>query len=135
MAVGEPVPLPQGDDEAARSADAGLPASTFDTVRRGFAPDQVAEYRALMLARVERATRAIWPAVVRGDLFAVDRYVRLADRQAKLLGLDAPTRIAAIDDSGWGRSPDSPTIVSTTAAAPLKPSPTAPPLTTLAALS
>lgn len=44
MAIGEPVPSPQGDDEAARSADAGLPASTFDTVRRGFAPDQVAEY-------------------------------------------------------------------------------------------
>ena len=44
MAIGEPVPSPQGEDEAARSADAGLPASTFDTVRRGFAPDQVAEY-------------------------------------------------------------------------------------------
>ena len=44
MAIGEPVPSSQGDDEAARSADAGLPASTFDTVRRGFAPDQVAEY-------------------------------------------------------------------------------------------
>jgi len=45
MAIGEPVPSSQGDDEgAARSEDAGLPASTFDTVRRGFAPDQVAEY-------------------------------------------------------------------------------------------
>jgi cell division septum initiation protein DivIVA len=28
----------------ARTGDAGLPESTFDTVRRGFAPDQVAEY-------------------------------------------------------------------------------------------
>jgi cell division septum initiation protein DivIVA len=44
MAIGEPVPSPPGDDEAGRSADAGLPASTFDTVWRGFAPDQVAEY-------------------------------------------------------------------------------------------
>ena len=44
MTIGEPVSSPRGDDEAARSADAGLPASTFDTVRRGFAPDQVAEY-------------------------------------------------------------------------------------------
>ena len=53
--------------------------------------DKVNEYRTLMLARLERATRAIWPAVVPGDLFAVDRYVRLADPQAKLLGLDAPS--------------------------------------------
>lgn len=45
MAIGEPGPSPQGEDEgAARSEDAGLPESTFDTVRRGFAPDQVAEY-------------------------------------------------------------------------------------------
>src|SRR6266542_2264838 len=45
MAIGEPGPSPQGEDDgAARSEDAGLPASTFDTVRRGFAPDQVAEY-------------------------------------------------------------------------------------------
>ena len=45
MAIGEPGPLPQGEDEgAARTEDAGLPESTFDTVRRGFAPDQVAEY-------------------------------------------------------------------------------------------
>ena len=45
MAIGEPDPSPQGEDEGtARSEDAGLPASTFDTVRRGFAPDQVAEY-------------------------------------------------------------------------------------------
>jgi cell division septum initiation protein DivIVA len=46
MEIGEPGPSPQGEDEAgaAGSEDAGLPASTFDTVRRGFAPDQVAEY-------------------------------------------------------------------------------------------
>jgi hypothetical protein len=61
--------------------------------------DQVDEYRTLMLVRLERATRAVWPQVVRGDLFAVDRDVRLADRQAKLLGLDAPTRVAITDDT------------------------------------
>jgi cell division septum initiation protein DivIVA len=45
MATGEPGLWPQSEDEsAARSEDVGLPASTFDTVRRGFAPDQVAEY-------------------------------------------------------------------------------------------
>ncbi len=45
MAIGETGPSQEGEDEgAAGSEDAGLPASTFDTVRRGFAPDQVAEY-------------------------------------------------------------------------------------------
>ena len=45
MAIGEPDLSPQGEDDgAARSEGAGLPAMSFDTVRRGFAPDQVAEY-------------------------------------------------------------------------------------------
>jgi cell division septum initiation protein DivIVA len=45
MAIGEPGPSPQGEDDgAARSEDAGPPTPSFDTVRRGFAPDQVAEY-------------------------------------------------------------------------------------------
>jgi cell division septum initiation protein DivIVA len=45
MAIGEPGPSPQGEDDgAARSQDAGPPTPSFDTVRRGFAPDQVAEY-------------------------------------------------------------------------------------------
>ena len=45
MAIGEPGPSPQREDDGAgRSEDAGLPASEFDTVRRGYAPDQVAEY-------------------------------------------------------------------------------------------
>jgi cell division septum initiation protein DivIVA len=45
MAIGETGPSQEGEDEgAAGSEGAGLPASTFDTVRRGFAPDQVAEY-------------------------------------------------------------------------------------------
>lgn len=46
MAIGESGPLPQGEVEgdAAGSDDAVLSTPTFDTVRRGFAPDQVAEY-------------------------------------------------------------------------------------------
>jgi cell division septum initiation protein DivIVA len=45
MAIGEPGPSPQGEDDgAARSQESGPPTPSFDTVRRGFAPDQVAEY-------------------------------------------------------------------------------------------
>jgi hypothetical protein len=52
------------------------------------------EYRQLHLMRTDRALRAIWPKVIHGDLGAIDRLVRLLDRQAKLLGLDAPTQIS-----------------------------------------
>jgi DivIVA domain-containing protein len=45
MAIAEPgLPSEREGDDAGSSKDAGLPASEFDTVRRGYAPDQVAEY-------------------------------------------------------------------------------------------
>lgn len=42
--------------------------------------------------RLDTALAAIWPQVEAGDLPAIDRLVKLADRRARLLGLDAPTR-------------------------------------------
>lgn len=38
--------------------------------------------------------RGIWPKVPAGDLGAIDRLVRLLERRAKLLGLDAPVDVA-----------------------------------------
>jgi hypothetical protein len=55
------------------------------------------DYRGLHLARLERALRAIWPQCLAGDLFAIDRAVRILDREAKLLGLDAPTQVTLTD--------------------------------------
>lgn len=43
-------------------------------------------------ARIERLILAVWPQAVKGHMAAVDRVVRLLDRQAKLHGLDAATR-------------------------------------------
>lgn len=48
------------------------------------------EYRDRQNARLERSMLAIWPKVLKGDLQAVDRVIRLSERQSKLLGLDAP---------------------------------------------
>ncbi len=53
----------------------------------------------MQVMRIERATRAIWPQVAAGDLFAIDRLVKLMERQAKLLGLDAPTQVSITEDT------------------------------------
>ena len=42
--------------------------------------------------RLDRAQLAIWPALQRGDLGAVEKFVRLSARRAALLGLDLPTK-------------------------------------------
>jgi hypothetical protein len=48
--------------------------------------------REISLARLEVATKGIWPGVESGDAEAVDRLVKLEARRAKILGLDAPTK-------------------------------------------
>jgi hypothetical protein len=35
---------------------------------------------------------AIWGAVIKGDVMAIDRALRISKRMAELLGLDAPTK-------------------------------------------
>ena len=53
-------------------------------------------YRALEGERLDAMQAAIWPqAVEEGDLKAIDRILKLMERRAKLLGLDAPTKVAA----------------------------------------
>lgn len=49
--------------------------------------------RELENARLDRAQAVIWPQVLRGDLKALDAYLRISDRRAKINGLNAPTRI------------------------------------------
>lgn len=49
-----------------------------------------AEVRALELARLDAMLLAIWPQVKQGHLGAIDRALRISQRRAALLGLDAP---------------------------------------------
>lgn len=46
------------------------------------------ELRALEVDRLDRLQAAIWPKAMRGDTAAVDRVLRIAERRARLLGLD-----------------------------------------------
>lgn len=49
--------------------------------------------RGLMLDRLESMLKALWTKVEMGDTYAIDRVTKIMERQAKLLGLDAPTNI------------------------------------------
>lgn len=53
----------------------------------------VDQYRDLEAARLNELQRAVWPLAIGGDLAAVTACVRIIDRRAKLLGLDAPVLV------------------------------------------
>jgi hypothetical protein len=50
------------------------------------------ELRELELARLDAMLLPLWRRVQRGDEKAIDRALRIMERRARLLGLDAPTR-------------------------------------------
>lgn len=48
--------------------------------------------RTVELARLDRLLKAMWAKAMKGDVHRVDRCLRIMERRAKLLGLDAPTK-------------------------------------------
>lgn len=55
---------------------------------------------ALSIARLDGLLMTLWPKATAGNLGAVDRVLAVEARRAKLLGLEAPTKIAPTDPSG-----------------------------------
>lgn len=53
-----------------------------------------AELRAEEVSRLDAMLAGLWPDARRGHLGAVDRVLRLMERRARLLGLDAPEKKA-----------------------------------------
>jgi hypothetical protein len=75
------------------------------------ASQDIAQHKALDLRRIEAAIGAIWPNVLKGNVQASRALVDLLNRKAKLLGLDAPTRVDMTSDwreeaSRMGVDPD-----------------------------
>jgi len=62
------------------------------------------ELRAEELSRIDGMLSGIWPDARKGHLGAVDRVLKLMERRARLLGLDAPARFA------HGGDPDGPPL-------------------------
>jgi DNA-directed RNA polymerase subunit K/omega len=51
------------------------------------------ELRSEEIARLDGMLAKLYPKAARGDVAAVDRVLRIGERRAKLLGLEAPVRI------------------------------------------
>lgn len=51
------------------------------------------EIRFVHVERIQAAVKAIWQSVGKGNLKAIHTLIRLMEREAKLLGLDAPTKV------------------------------------------
>lgn len=47
------------------------------------------EYRKVEFERLSAMLKSIWPRVLQGELHAIDRAIKIEERLAKLLGLDA----------------------------------------------
>ena len=56
--------------------------------------DAADEFRKIHVARLEALLEGIWNAARGGKLGAVDRVLKVLDREAKLLGLDLPAQPA-----------------------------------------
>jgi hypothetical protein len=62
------------------------------------AADAAEQVRTLELERLDAMLLALWPQAKQANQGAIDRVLRLMERRAKLLGIDAPTRIDATLD-------------------------------------
>ena len=51
-------------------------------------------------SRLDRLQQGCWDAATKGDLYAIDRVLKLMERRAKLFGLDAPNKIAQTNIDG-----------------------------------
>lgn len=64
--------------------------------------DSVEEARLIEDARLDAALRAIWDSVLEGNLQAIDRFLRISERRAKLLGLETPPKAKDRGDADDG---------------------------------
>lgn len=73
---------PQGADQAIRRALRKTLQEPADTLR------------VLELIRLDKLMAGLWPFAVLGKTEAIDRVLKIMDRRAKLMGLDAPLKIS-----------------------------------------
>lgn len=57
------------------------------------------QMRALWSERISRALSAIWPRILQGDLWAIDRFEKLAYLEMKVWNMDQPSQVGEIGDA------------------------------------
>lgn len=67
--------------------------AVLDAEYRQQAAQDIAAAKGLDLERIEELIAGLWDAAVNGHTFSVDRVVMLLQHRAKLLGLEAATRL------------------------------------------
>ena len=80
--------LPRGWDERYAYNDIARELEKLKTLNSGLTED----VRELEVQRLDELLLSIWPQARKGNHGAVDRVLRIMERRARLLGLDAPTR-------------------------------------------
>ena len=93
-----------GLDNETIARECGLknPADVSQDVTRAFrravavADESLEALRAIELARYDRAQAALWPKVMKGDLAAIDTFIRLSARRCRVLGLDSAQELKVI---------------------------------------
>ena len=69
----------------------------------------IAIERQVSLARIEVGIRGIWPKYAKGDTDAINAFVKLDSRRAKLLGLDVPIKAELTGPDGGAIPVSAPT--------------------------
>lgn len=80
--------LPKGYDERIAWMDVKAELTRIQESNK----EEAQEIRSLELARLDRMQTAIWQNVLSGHEGAIDRVLRIMQRRADLLGLDAPKK-------------------------------------------
>lgn len=83
-----------GKSQAQRLVEAGL-EQVRDEVDA-----EARDLKAIELSRLDAMLSGLWPDARRGAHGAVDRVLRIMERRAKLLGLDAPLKMAQTTRDG-----------------------------------
>ena len=89
------------------AATLGFSKSTVSTHLNGALNDLVSDVnaaaetvRALEIERLDRVLMAVWPHATKGSVHHVDRVLKIMERRATLLGLDAPKRAELTGKNG-----------------------------------
>lgn len=83
-------------DDIARTVGYASPSGAFYALRRALKrtlQQPADELREMEADRLDRLQAAAWAKALQGDVRAIDTVLRIMDRRAKLMGLDAPGKM------------------------------------------
>jgi hypothetical protein len=83
-------------DDIAKTVGYASPSGAFYALSRALKrtlQQPANELREMETDRLDRLQAAVWPKALAGDNKAVDTILKIMDRRARLLGLDAPSKM------------------------------------------